>query len=88
MVGPFAPITLAQVSKSQHVRVEAVQGGRGLVSRLAALGIVPGTVVTVLGNAGGGPVIVEARGSRLALGRGQAARIIVRLVSEGDTGPR
>lgn len=66
--------------------MEAVQGGRGLVSRLAALGIIPGTVVTVLGNAGAGPVLLEARGSRLALGRGQAARIVVRAIAEEDSG--
>jgi ferrous iron transport protein A len=66
--------------------VEAVQGGHGLVSRLAALGIIPGTVVTVLSGAGGGPVILEARGSRLALGRGQAARIIVRVMTEEESG--
>jgi ferrous iron transport protein A len=59
-----------------------------LASRLAALGLIPGTVVTVLGNAGAGPVIIEARGGRLALGRGQAARIIVRVVAEGDSGLR
>lgn len=68
--------------------MEAVQGGWGPVSRLASLGIIPGTVVTVLGNAGAGPVILEARGGRLALGRGQAARIIVRVVTEGNSGPR
>jgi ferrous iron transport protein A len=56
------------------------------VSRLAALGIIPGTVVTALGNAGAGPLIFEARGSRLALGRGQAARIVVRVIAEEGSG--
>jgi ferrous iron transport protein A len=82
MVTPPAAISLAQVPPGKRVRVEAIQGGRGLVSRLGALGIIPGTVVTVLGNAGAGPVLLEARGSRLALGRGQAARIIVGALAE------
>jgi ferrous iron transport protein A len=56
------------------------------VTRLAAFGIIPGTVVTVLGNAGAGPVILEARGSRLALGRGQAARIVVQVVAYEGSG--
>jgi len=73
--------SLAQVLPGQRARVEAVQGGRGLVSRLAALGIVPGTLIMVLSNARFGPVILEVRGSRLALGRGQAARIVVRVVA-------
>ncbi|UCC69107.1 MAG: ferrous iron transport protein A [Armatimonadota bacterium] len=83
MVAPFAPIPLAQVPPGQRVRVEAVQGGRGLVSRMAALGIVPGTLIVVLSNARLGPVILDVRASRLALGRGQAARIIVRVIPEG-----
>ncbi len=88
VVAPPDAISLAQLAPGERGRVEAIQGGQGLVSRLAALGIIPGTVVTVLGNAGAGPVILEARGSRLALGRGQAARIVVRVVTEGDSGPR
>jgi ferrous iron transport protein A len=79
-------MSLAQVSAGQRARVEAVQGGWGFVSRLAALGIIPGTVVTVLGNAGAGPVILEARGGRLALGRGQAARIVVQAIAEESSG--
>lgn len=83
MVTPPDAVPLAQVPPGKRARVEAVQGGWGRVSRLAALGIIPGTVLTVLGNAGAGPVILEARGSRLALGRGQAARIMVRVAAEG-----
>jgi ferrous iron transport protein A len=86
VVTPPDAISLAQVPPGKRARVETVQGGRGLVSRLAALGIISGTVVTVLANAGAGPVILEARGSRLALGRGQAARIIAQLVTEEGNG--
>jgi len=86
VVTPPAAISLTQVSPGKRARVEAVQGGRGLVTRLAAFGIIPGTVVTVLGNAGAGPVILEARGSRLALGRGQAARIVVQVIAEEGSG--
>jgi len=77
---------MTRVPPGKRARVEAVQGGRAVVGRLAALGIIPGTVVTVLSNAGIGPVILEARGSRLALGRGQAARIIVRVIAEEGSG--
>lgn len=81
MVGPSGPISLAQLPVGRRATVEAIRGGRRMVSALASMGIVRGTVLTVLGNAGGGPVIVEVRGSRLALGRGQAGRIAVRPIS-------
>jgi ferrous iron transport protein A len=47
----------------------------GLARRLISLGLVPGAEVTVLQDWGRGPLIVEVHGSRLALGRGQAARV-------------
>jgi len=50
---------------------------RGLAKRLIALGLVPGTEVRVLQNWGHCPLIIEAHGARLALGRGQAARVMV-----------
>lgn len=46
--------------------------------RLAALGFVPGTRLTVETNYGYGPVIVRIRGARVAVGRGQATRVRVR----------
>ncbi len=77
-------MSLISLAPGQRARVEAICCGQGFRMRLAALGIIPGTVITVLRNAGAGPVIVEARGGRLALGRGQAAKIEVRPTS-GET---
>ena len=82
MVVPPGPIPLAEVPSSRKVSVQEIRGGFGQVRRLAALGIVPGTVVTVIRNAMAGPMIVEARQSRLALGRGVAMKILVRLEEE------
>jgi ferrous iron transport protein A len=50
----------------------------GLARRLIALGLTTGSRVEVLSNWGSGPVIIEVHGARLALGRGQAARVMVR----------
>jgi Fe2+ transport system protein FeoA len=55
------------------VRVIGVQGGRRLVHRLAALGIVPGSLITV--KRGRGPAILALNGTRLAVGR-QAAMAV------------
>jgi len=48
--------------------------------RLAALGFVPGSRLLVETNYGYGPVIVRIRGARVAIGRGQAQRLLVRPV--------
>ena len=58
----------------------AIQGGRGLNRRLAEMGILVGTEL-VLVRTGGGPVVVEARGTRLAMGHGMAQRVMVRPVA-------
>jgi len=55
----------------------AAHGGRGFLHRLAVLGICPGTPVTLIQGDPGGPVVVEARGTRLVLGRGMAQRVMV-----------
>jgi len=52
--------------------------GWGFEKRLMDLGITPGTKITVVKSAPfHGPVEVLVRGSRLALGRGMADRILV-----------
>jgi ferrous iron transport protein A len=55
------------------VKVKTIEGGRGLVQRLAEMGVLAGTELRVV--RGGGPVIVDVRGHRLILGRGMAERI-------------
>ncbi len=48
------------------------------LKRLADLGLTPGTVVTVVKSAPfNGPLEITVRGSRLAIGRGMASRILV-----------
>ncbi len=52
--------------------------GRGFAKRLMDMGLTPGTEVTVVKSAPfRGPVEILVRGSRLALGRGMAERILV-----------
>jgi len=61
-----------------EVIVRGVVAGYGLARRLADMGIVPGTVVRVVRqNAMMGPVEIEVRGTRLLLGRGVAAKVLV-----------
>jgi len=56
------------------------RGGWGLERRLMDMGLTPGTRVTVVKSAPfRGPLEVLVRGSRLALGRGMAERIFVKV---------
>lgn len=45
--------------------------------RLLDMGLVPGTRVKVLNNQNRGPMIIEVRDSKMALGRGLANKILV-----------
>jgi len=67
---------LSAARTGQAVAVSRVSGRR-LGERLAAMGLTPGTRVTVLCHSGG-PMIIEVRGSRLSLGQGMARKILVK----------
>ena len=68
---------LAELKSGENALVRELHGGRRFVSRLAALGFTPGVHVTVRRNAGFGPMIVALRGTQVALGRGEAQRVLV-----------
>jgi Fe2+ transport system protein FeoA len=81
-----SPLSLVDLSVGQQGRVEALSGGRSLVSRLAVLGFIPGQEVTMIHNFGHGPIIVTVCGTRVALGRHEAHTITVRGCAEiGNT---
>ena len=69
------PLTIVQVGR--RVRLVAVAAGRGLQSRLAAMGLVPGVEIEVLRNSQHGPFLIAVKGSRIMLGRGMAQKIVV-----------
>ena len=73
-------LPLSQLRAGVAARVVQVAGGNGLVNRIACLGFTPGAEVTLLQNFGHGPLIVCVRGSRLALGRGEAEQILVKVI--------
>jgi Fe2+ transport system protein FeoA len=75
---PLAVIPLSAMHKGEHGVVVKLTGGRRLLSRMATLGFTPGADVTVLQNFGRGPLIARVRDARIALGRGEAGKILVR----------
>lgn len=71
------PCTLDRLAPAAAAHIVALQGGRCFVSRLAALGFVPGAAISVIQNYGRGPLIVLVQQARVALGRGEAAHVVV-----------
>lgn len=71
-------VSLSALSAGERAKVVELNGGRGMLSRMTALGFTPGAEVKILQNYGRGPLITRVRDARVALGRGEARRVLVR----------
>jgi len=76
-----ADVPLTDLPGGAHAAVRALRGGRELASRLIAMGLAVGTPIEVLQNRGRGPLLVLVRDTRIALGRGEAAKVMVEAAS-------
>ncbi len=74
---PGIGIPLSAVPTGRAVVLRCIRSGRGLASRLAALGFVSGVIIDVHRNDHRGPVVVGLKGSRVMLGRGMAEKMAV-----------
>lgn len=72
---PILP--LEQLAPGAHAIVRQIQGGADFSGRLAAMGLAKGACIEMLQNVGRGPVLVRAHETRIALGRGEALKILV-----------
>jgi ferrous iron transport protein A len=75
--------TLGDLRVGDRVLVRGLNGGREVTARLAAAGFTPGAEAVVVQDFGRGPLLVEIRGSRVALGRGEALKVEVEVISDG-----
>ena len=75
MVDSITPLTAAQIG--QPLTLVRISAGRALKLRLVEMGLTPGTELRILQD-NGGPMIVAVRGSRLAVGRSMAHKLLVR----------
>ncbi len=69
--------SIAQLRSGEKARLVDTYYNHGEFSRMASFGLTPGVTITVIQNFGSGPMIVQVRGSHIALGRRQAAKIFV-----------
>jgi ferrous iron transport protein A len=71
--------TLSDLRQGEEGVILTLQGGRGLQTRLRSMGFVEGQTIRKLSAlAWGGPVVVLANRTQIALGRGMAGKILVR----------
>ncbi len=79
---PIKPLTSLEPGES--AKIAFIRAGRGAVRRLSDMGLTPGTSVKMIRSAPlSGPVNVELRGSRLAIGFGIASRVFVEVETGG-----
>jgi ferrous iron transport protein A len=69
------PLTLA--GPGEKVTVVEIKAGHGLARRLADMGLNQGVTLKIISSQMPGPVLIDLRGSRLALGSGVAHKIMV-----------
>ena len=73
-------LNLNQLSAGQSGTVTEIIGGRGMIRRLAAMGILPGRKVTKVSSMlFRGPVTLQVGRSQVAIGFGMAQKVIVEL---------
>lgn len=72
-----ASIGLVALPNGTKAIVRGLDGGSPFASRLAAMGLVVGSRLEVLQNGGHGPLLIRVSDTRIALGRGEAAKIRV-----------
>jgi len=77
---PDKVISLPELASQEEAEIIGFTAGQGAGchQRLRALGLRPGLALRMLHNPGCGLVLLQVNGSRLALGRGVAAKILVR----------
>jgi ferrous iron transport protein A len=79
-------VSLSTVPRGRSVQIKEIRGGHQILSRLGCLGFTPGARLKVIQNYGRGPIIVHLRGTRVALGRGEALKILVEGLEDEEHG--
>lgn len=70
-------VELTKLKKEENAIIAELMGSKEFHSRMASLGLTKGATVKILQNYGKGPIIVLVRSTRIALGRGEANKILV-----------
>ncbi len=71
-------LPLADAPRNTPLKLISIEGGRQLRHRLTEMGLVPGVTLKIVQDQGG-PILVAVHNTRLAIGRGMAQKIQVKL---------
>ena len=69
--------TLLELKPGEKATFLGVHAGQNFWSRLIAMGFTPGVEVQMMQNHRRGPLLVAVRGTFVALGRGEAGRVLI-----------
>lgn len=70
-------MSLALAIENDELKILQIEHGGKFKKKLSEMGIYKDARVTVVKNDIPGPLIIDVKGSRLILGRGQAQKILV-----------
>jgi ferrous iron transport protein B len=68
-------IRLSQAKLGRSYKMIDLEGGQKLKEKLYSMGLNPGVKFRVIANSGAGPIGIEVRQARLAIGRGMSTKI-------------
>jgi len=71
-------IPLAFMASGERGEIVGIRGGQRMAKRLYGMGLTPNSLVEVIVSNPAGPILINIRGSRVAIGRGMAMKILVR----------
>ncbi len=70
--------SLTQINEGCSVRVQNINGGEHLKSKLLSMGIIPDQNIVVVKKSGNhGPIVVRLNNTRIIIGHGMAEKISV-----------
>ncbi len=73
---------LCNADKNTRYIIDNIFAGHILTQRLFSIGIIPGETITIGDISAWGPVTIIAKGIKIALGRGVAAKISLKKIDE------
>lgn len=77
-------MSIAEAPTNVPLEVSGVTYGCGVHTKLAAMGILPGEIIKIVHRENGGPIVLEVKGTRVAIGRGVGLKVMVTRGNDKD----